>query len=238
MKKEMSVKKKSIIKVFVALCCVCCLCVCCVLGLSEYVVNRYKRNILTPSAASELKGVDCIIVLGCGVHGSTPSLMLSDRLEVAIELYKNGVSDKILMSGDHGTQYYDEVNTMKQYAINAGVDSHDIFMDHAGFSTYDTAVRAAGIFQVKKAVIVTQEYHLYRAVYNANRAGIEAYGVHSSLHPNAAYNSPIWRTIREILARDKDFFMSLFHLRPVVGGEEIPIRGDGDITNDKPFQLP
>ena len=81
------------------------------------------------------------------------------------------------MSGDHGRVSYDEVNTMKDYAINDGIPSDDIFMDHAGFSTYDSMYRAKEIFGVKKIVIVSQKYHLTRALYIAKKLGIEAYGV-------------------------------------------------------------
>ena len=78
------------------------------------------------------------------------------------------------MSGDHGQIEYDEVNTMKQVAIDAGVPSNDIFMDHAGFSTYESIYRAKEIFEADKLIIVSQEYHLYRALYIAKQLGIES----------------------------------------------------------------
>ena len=112
---------------------------------------------------SNLKDIDCIIILGAGIWGDKPSPMLEDRLLEGINLYQNGVSDKILMSGDHGRDEYDEVNIMKDYAIEKGIPSESIFMDHAGFSTYESIYRAKEIFQAKKVVIVTQRYHLYRA---------------------------------------------------------------------------
>jgi len=79
--------------------------------------------------------MDCILVLGAGVRDNQPTPMLKDRLDKGIELYKMGLAKKIIMSGDHGRVDYDEVNVMKKYAIENGVESSDIFMDHAGFST-------------------------------------------------------------------------------------------------------
>ena len=119
-------------------------------------------------------GADCILVLGAGVReGGRPSLMLSDRLNTSISLYEADVCDRMLMSGDHGRIEYDEVNVMKDIAVEAGIPSEHIFMDHAGFSTYDSLYRARHIFQAKRVIIVTQQYHLYRALYIARSLGIE-----------------------------------------------------------------
>ena len=146
-----------------------------VFSVNALVKHRVKDNILTPEQAAELSGVDCILVLGCKVHDDgTPSAMLRDRLLQSIHLYQLGASPKLLMSGDHGQHRYDEVNAMKQFALDAGVPSQDIFMDHAGFSTYESVYRAKEIFGVDKILIVTQEYHLYRALYIANQLGVEA----------------------------------------------------------------
>ena len=132
-----------------------------VFGINGYVVHMGGKYILSPEAATGLGEIDCILVLGCGVReDGTPSHMLEDRLRRGVELYKAGVAPKLLMSGDHGRTDYDEVNTMKQYAIDAGVPSEDIFMDHAGFSTYESMHRANSIFCAEKILIVTQKYHL------------------------------------------------------------------------------
>ena len=104
---------------------------------------------------------DCILVLGAGVNEDEPSDMLRDRLDTAIELYNTGIAPKILMSGDHGCEDYDEVNVMKNYAIAKGVPSEDIFMDHAGFSTYESLYRAKAVFGAERVVVVSQKYHLY-----------------------------------------------------------------------------
>ena len=156
--------------------------------------------------------------------------MLEDRLKQGISLYKNGVSNKIIMSGDHSKKDYDEVNVMKKFAIDEEVQSEDIFMDHAGFSTYESIYRAKEIFKAKKIVIVTQKYHLYRALYIANKLGIEAYGVSSDPRKYVGQTS---RELREILARDKDFIKCIFKPQPTYLGETIPVSGNGNQTNDK-----
>ena len=155
--------------------------------------------------------------------------MLEDRLLEGIKLYQANVSDKIIMSGDHGREEYDEVNIMKKYAIEKGIPSENIFMDHAGFSTYESIYRARDIFKANKVVIVTQEYHLYRALYIANQLGMEAYGVGADPRK---YVGATYRELREILARDKDFIKCIFKPEPTYLGDTIPVSGNGDITND------
>lgn len=198
-----------------------------VFSINFYVINSTKNQIIN---TKDLNDVDCIIVLGAGVWGDNPSPMLEDRLLKGIELYNKGVAPKIIMSGDHGQKEYDEVNIMKEYAINEGVPSEDVFMDHAGFSTYESIYRAKEIFGVKKVVIVTQEYHLYRAIYIANKLGIKAYGVNADPRD---YAGQLYREVREILARNKDFVKSIFKPKSTYLGESIPINGNGNITNDK-----
>ena len=156
--------------------------------------------------------------------------MLEDRLLEGISLYKDKVAPKIIMSGDHSKKDYDEVNLMKNYAIEKGVPSEDIFMDHAGFSSYESIYRAKEIFGVKKMIIVTQKYHLYRAIYIANKLGIEVYGVGADPRK---YVGETYRNLREILARNKDFIKCIFKPKPTFLGNTISITGNGDITNDK-----
>lgn len=201
-------------------------------SINAYVKSYAKHSIISDSDATEIADFDCIIVLGCGVKpDNSPTDMLQDRLKVGISLYKNGAAPKLIMSGDHGREHYDEVNVMKQYAIDSGVPSEDIFMDHAGFSTYESIYRAKEIFEIKKAIIVTQEYHLYRALYLADKFDIEAYGVSADLQ---SYSSQGKRDFREVLARNKDFLTSIFRPKPTYLGEAIPVQnGNGDITNDK-----
>lgn len=188
------------------------------------------KRILSPEAAAELEDVDCILVLGCLVHDSgRPSDMLSDRLRRSVDLYDRGASPKLLMSGDHGREDYDEVDAMKRYAVDAGIPSEDVFMDHAGFSTYESLYRARDVFQAKTVLIVTQEYHLYRALYIAKRLGLEAWGVSSDYH---TYWGQSMREVREVLARVKDWAICIFQPLPTYLGEPIPITGNGELTHD------
>ena len=227
----MKLKRKTVIGIGIICAALVILGAVLVFGINGYVVHMGGKYILSPEAATGLGEIDCILVLGCGVRDDgTPSHMLEDRLRRGVELYKAGVAPKLLMSGDHGRTDYDEVNTMKQYAIDAGVPSEDIFMDHAGFSTYESMHRAKNIFCAEKILIVTQEYHLYRAIYAARALGLEAYGVDCDYR---TYSGQLYRDIREILARDKDFFTAIFHPKPTYGGETIPVFGSGDLTNDK-----
>ena len=193
------------------------------------VISKTKDSIISREDAAK-KEVDCILILGAGVWGKSPSPMLEDRLLEGISLYNEGKCKKILMSGDHSRADYDEVNVMKKFAMDRGVSSSDIFMDHAGLSTYDSIYRAKEIFDVKKLIIVTQEYHLYRALYIAKELGLEVYGVKSNPREYAGQSM---RNLREIIARDKDFIMCLIKPNPKFLGEKIPIQGNGDDTNDK-----
>lgn len=201
------------------------------LGINGYVMAVTRKQILSAQQAAQIGNADCILVLGCRVYeDGTPSHMLEDRLQQSVELFELGAAPKLLMSGDHGQQEYDEVNTMKRYAVEHGVASGAVFMDHAGFSTYESLYRAKEVFGVEKVIIVTQRYHLYRALYIARQLGLEAYGVASDPR---SYAGQIVREVREILARNKDFLNTIFWPEPTYLGEQIPITGDGDITNDR-----
>ena len=219
---------KIIKKLIIAVICIGIICSAAVLGINFYVVKSSEKYILDMNKAGE--GYDCVLVLGCGVWGDRPSHMLEDRLLVGIELCKNGASEKLLMSGDHGRDEYDEVNVMKKFATDRGLASEDVFMDHAGFSTYESMYRARDIFKAKKVLIVTQEYHLYRAIFVARRLGLDAYGVTSDLRD---YGGQIFRDIREILARNKDLIYTIVKPEPTYLGEAIPVQGNGNATNDK-----
>lgn len=210
--------------------CLCILGVGALFAIHAGVKASTADQIITSQDAAQLADVDCILVLGCYVHDSgRPSDMLHDRLRRGVELYELGAAPKLLMSGDHGRTDYDEVAAMKKFAVDQGIASQDVFMDHAGFSTYESIYRAKEIFQADKILIVTQEYHLYRALYIANRLGVEAYGVSSDYH---VYVGQSMRDAREVLARVKDFAVCIFKPEPTYLGDAIPIFGDGDLTND------
>ena len=224
-------KKKLILRIFIVLVVLGVLGIASVAGINGIVIGTASRRILSPEEAAELTDVDCILVLGCLVNdGGVPSDMLHDRLRQSVELYKMGAAPKLLMSGDHGREYYNEVDAMKIYAVGQGIASEHVFMDHAGFSTYESMYRAKEIFGVKKVIIVTQEYHLYRAVYIARSLGLDAYGVTSDYN---RYIGQFRRDVREVLARVKDFGTSILKPEPTYLGETIPIWGDGNLTNDE-----
>ena len=150
-------RKNFLKKVILSLCCLCILGLGVVYGISDYMERHTVGRILSSGEAQKLDA-DCILVLGCRVHeDGSPSLMLADRLEKGIELYESGASARLLMSGDHGRSEYDEVNTMKAFAVEQGVPSEAVFMDHAGFSTYDSIYRAKDVFQAEKIIVVSQE---------------------------------------------------------------------------------
>jgi SanA protein len=201
-----------------------------IIVINTYVKNSAEDRIISSNEAVNLNA-DCILVLGAGVRADgTPSPMLKDRLLQGIALYEMGASDRLLMSGDNTRKGYDEVNTMKQYAIDHGVPSEHIFMDHAGISTYDSIYRAKEIFQAEKIIIVSQKYHLYRALYISDSLGIDAYGVSAD---SIIYAGQEFREIREIAARTKDFVKCIIKPPASILGEVIPVSGDGNVTNDK-----
>jgi SanA protein len=171
------------------------------------------------------------LILGAQVWGNeTVSDILEDRILAGIELYKQGKIKKLIMSGDHGAKDYDEVNNMKRFAISNGVKAQDIFMDHAGFRTYDSCYRARDIFGVNSMVIITNEFHLPRALYIANKMGIDAIGVKSDTrkYASAGYNN-----IREFFARVKAFIdVDIMKPNPKFLGGKIDIKGDGTVTQD------
>ena len=198
-----------------------------VAGINIYMVSSVDEYILTMDEVGEYD-FDCVMVMGAGIWGTQPSPMLQERLDFGNEVYFTGCTERILMTGDHAREEYDEVNIMKDCAIEAGVPADNVFMDHAGLSTYESMYRARDVFQVKKMVIVTQKYHLYRAVYDARKLGIDAYGVAADKMQYGFYNN-----MREWLARVKDFIYCIVQPEPTYLGEAIPISASGSLTDDK-----
>ena len=186
-------------------------------GLNLYVVTSAKSRI--KPAAEVGSGYDCVLVLGAGVVGQTPSPMLAQRLDTGIELYQQGVAPVILVSGDNSTVNYNEVEVMRNYLIDHGVPEGDIYRDYAGFSTYESMVRAKRVFGVSRAVLVTQGYHLSRALLNARGVGIDAVGVAAP----GRREGQLKRDLREVLARVKDPFMVWFKANPTFLGPEVEL---------------
>jgi len=170
------------------------------------------------------------IVLGCRVNGETVSGCLEERLETALELYTDGKVQRLLLSGDHGHVGYDEVNAMKSWLMAHGVNEAHIFLDHAGFDTHDTMVRARQVFQVTDAVIVSQAFHLPRAIYLAQAAGLEVVGV-SADPPQGSVCAG--SKVREPLASLKACLDVTFASDPKFLGPAIPITGDPSASFDR-----
>ena len=227
MRKKVS-KRKIWKRLFTTCLCLFLLGVLTVAGINIYMYVQGGQRLRTEQDTFER--ADCIMVLGCKVQpDGRLSHMLEDRLKRGVALYKAGAAPKLLMSGDHGQVEYNEVAAMRQYAIDQGVPSEDIFMDHAGFSTYESLYRARDVFLVDRIIIVTQEYHLYRALHIAKYLGMESWGVSSDYR---SYSGQFARDVREVLARVKDFGTSVFQPKPTYLGEPIPITGSGDATHD------
>ncbi|MBQ7319764.1 MAG: YdcF family protein [Clostridia bacterium] len=173
--------------------------------LNGIVVGSTKAQILPVEQAAALEDVDCVIVLGAGLRrDGTPSDMLRDRLAVGVALYEAGLQAPYLMSGDNRTDDYNEVGTMQRWAVEHGMSDKVIFLDPYGLCTYDSLWRLSQLDGIDRIVIVTQEYHLYRALYIADTLGFEAYGVDAALN---SYFGQSYRDAREILARIKDLLL-------------------------------
>ncbi len=202
-----------------------------VLIWANQVVSRAGKERICSLEEAKSYGADAILVLGAGVReDGSPSLMLRDRLDEAATLYRAGAAPKILASGDHGTTEYDEVNVMRRYLLEAGIPEEDIFLDHAGFSTYESMLRAKEVFLAKRLLVVTQRYHLSRALYIGEKIGLSAAGVPAA---DISYRGNALRNAREVLARCKDVITVWLNSPPKYLGEVIPLTGDGRVTWDQ-----
>jgi SanA protein len=192
-------------------------------------VDRSSSLFILSDSASAPARFTCI-VLGCRVNGDDPSACLEERLTTALSLYEHGRVQRLLVSGDHGTKQYDEVNAMRDWFVQHGVPVEHVFLDHAGFDTYDTMVRALKVFEVRDALVVSQAFHLPRAVYLARNVGIDALGVsadppHGSICRGSA--------VREPVACMKAVLNVTFHSSPHFLGPVIPIRGTPHASFDR-----
>lgn len=202
-----------------------------VLAVDSYVAAIGRKAILLFDELSGQPQYDCVIVPGALVYDSgRPSAMLRDRLDMAVRIYESGVTDRILVSGDHGRVDYNEVGVMRQYLLDAGIPAEHVFMDHAGFDTYDTLYRAQLIFGVRRAVITTQDFHLIRALYIGQQLNLDLLGVDCGY----VFSSEKSRyRVREYPARFKAFLdCEIFKSLPAYTGETIPITGSGWATVD------
>jgi len=184
------------------------------LAVSEYL---YTSDADMPSA-------QVAIVLGASVEDNkVPSPVLAARANAAIQLFEDGKVSKILVTGDNATTDYNEVNVTQRYLLAAGIPPQDIFLDHAGFDTYSSMYRAEAIFDATSAIVVTQDFHLPRAVFTARALGINAYGYDAG-------GGTIWDYLREIPASAKALWDIATHRVPEYLGQQYPLTGDGQAT--------
>ncbi|HVS79987.1 MAG TPA: ElyC/SanA/YdcF family protein [Candidatus Paceibacterota bacterium] len=193
----------------------------CFIAINLYVSGVGAKYIA--ASTENLPQVQAAIIPGAAVtQKGTPGAVLEDRIAMALSLYKQGKVSKILVSGSNGTLDYNEVDPVRKVLMSNQIPQEDIFLDHAGFDTYSTMYRAKAVFQVDSAIIVTQDFHLPRALYLARSMGIEAYGIPADRGTYTARNY-----FRELFSRPKAFFDVLIHRVPKYLGDPIPITGSG-----------
>jgi vancomycin permeability regulator SanA len=184
----------------------------------------------TPFDASAAETADCALVLGARVYeNGDVSQVLEDRLQTALDLYRAGKVSRILVSGDHHKDGYDEVNAMRRWLEARGVPPGDVFLDHAGLDTYSSMARAREVFRARRVIVVTQRFHLPRALYIARALGLEADGAPAD---RRVYRGAIWFELREIASRTRAVVDVTTHRTPRHLGPSIPISGDGLATRD------
>ncbi|MHC0443373.1 SanA/YdcF family protein [Flavobacterium sp. 3-210] len=198
-----------------------------IVSVNYYVKSSTKKNIYY--SIKKFPKNDVGIIFGAGINGNQPSKYLKDRLDAGIMLWKAKRINKILLSGDNGRQEYDELTVMKNYCFNHGVDTTKIFIDYAGFDTYSTMYRAKHIFKIKKATLISQEYHLNRAIYIGQKLGIKSSGYSANKGEYLGYNYVRFREYGSIF---KSFFDVLRNREPRFLGGEININGESNYSKD------
>lgn len=178
-----------------------------VLGINFFVIFSQSKNILSVDEASEKADIEYIMVLGCGVKNGRPSDMLEDRLLRGLEVAERLPEAKLVLSGNNAGEHYNEVGVMKSFCIEKGFDENRILTDDNGFSTGASVTNLKKVFDCKKVIIVTQKYHLYRALHIASQYDIEAFGVASN---QRRYAMQLYYSLREVAARNKDFIKYFF----------------------------
>lgn len=194
-------------------------------------VGVTRGNVHTVAQTAELlegDPADAVVVLGASVRADgTPSDILADRLEVAVDLYRAGATRAIIVSGDNRSSHYNESDAMKAFCVEAGVPSEDVYVDHGGVNTYESMYRARHVFGAERIVVATQAYHLYRAMFAADCLGMQAWGVACD---KGAYDNQQMYSAREVVARTKDFYAALLRLPVDTDGETVSLQDSGDLT--------
>lgn len=178
--------------------------------INIFMTARYKNSISAPNDIDSVQNTKYVIILGCAVYeNGEPCDMLRHRLDIGAELYLKGKAEKVIVSGNPSESHNNEPLAMREYLIEKGLPQDAIFIDNGGISTYDTMSRAAEIFGVESAIVVSQRYHLSRAMYIGEQKGIDVLGASATL---GKYDDQLKYSLREYLARCKDFFMVLFDI--------------------------
>lgn len=198
-----------------------------IVSVNYYVKSSTKKNIYY--SIKKFPKNDVGIIFGAGINGNQPSKYLKDRLDAGIMLWKAKRINKILLSGDNGRDEYDELTVMKNYCFNHGVDTTKIFIDYAGFDTYSTMYRAKYIFKIRKATLISQEYHLNRAIYIGNKLGVKSVGYSANQGEYLGYK---YVTFREYGSIFKSFFDVLRNREPRFLGGEINIDGESNYSKE------
>jgi len=188
------------------------------------ITMRMTMRTFTYTSITDVPAAEVAIVPGASVLNGKPSPVLSARADMAIELFESGKVSKILVTGDNGQLNHDEVTPVRRYLTEAGIPPEDIFLDHAGFDTYSSMYRAISVFHAQSAIIVTQDFHMPRALYIARHLGMIAYGVVAE-----GGGSPL-DYVREVPASDKAFWDLLTHRTPEFLGAPFPLTGSGTST--------
>lgn len=198
-----------------------------ILSVNAYVKSTTKKHIYY--SLKKFPKNDVGIIFGAGIKGDQPSKYLKDRLDAGISLYKANRINKILLSGDNGRDEYDELTVMKNYCFRNGVDTTKIFIDYAGFDTYSTMYRAKHIFNIKKATLISQEYHLNRAIYIGQKLGIKSVGYSANKGEYLGYKYVCFREYGSIFKS----FLDVFRNRePHFLGNPIDINGVSNYSKE------
>jgi SanA protein len=187
-----------------------------------FVRREFQELIFTESEFENIRNTRVGIIFGAGLdrNAENPSLILKDRLDTAVILYKSGKIQKLIVSGDNRFENYDEPTVMYEYLIEQGISEFDIERDFAGRSTYETCFRAKEIFGISEAVLITQEFHLPRALFACENLGIQGQGSSSDRN---IYTKRYYNNFRETFAM-VDTFIKVYILPPtVVLGDKIVI---------------
>lgn len=190
---------------------------------------KSKTNDFIYTSEKEIPSTNVGIIFGAGINGDQPSKYLKDRLDAGIHLYQLKKINKILLSGDNGNDEHDELTVMKTYCYQHGIDTTKIYIDYAGFDTYSTMKRAKNIFKIKKAVLISQKYHLNRAIYIGNKIGVQSVGYSANKGTYKGYN---YVRFREYFSIFKSVIDVIRNREPHFSGTEININGHSNYSKE------